>query len=61
MKSFAAATLIACFGMGANAQSIKTPAPRPTQTVTQAFGLGEIKIEYFMYSQSPFSGTSAVW
>lgn len=25
---------------------IKTPAPSPTQTVTQAFGLGEIKIEY---------------
>lgn len=30
-----------------NAQSsLKTPAPSPLQTVTQAFGLGEIKIEY---------------
>jgi len=27
-------------------QSIKTPAPSPAQTVTQAFGLGEIKVEY---------------
>src|SRR6187399_2096421 len=25
---------------------LKTPAPSPLQTVTQAFGLGEIKVEY---------------
>lgn len=29
-----------------NGQSIKVPAPSPSQTLTQAFGLGEIKIEY---------------
>lgn len=46
MKSVAVASAIACSVMGAHAQSIKTPAPSPTQTVTQAFGLGEIKIEY---------------
>jgi hypothetical protein len=30
----------------APAQQLNTPAPSPLQTVTQAFGLGEIKIEY---------------
>jgi len=25
---------------------LKTPQPSPTQSLTQAFGLGEIKIEY---------------
>ena len=29
-----------------NAQTIKTPAASPQQTVTQDFGLGQIKIEY---------------
>ncbi len=33
------------FVFNANAQ-LKTPAPSPLQTVTQAFGLGEIKVEY---------------
>ena len=32
--------------MTASAQTIKTPAASPLQTVTQSFGLGEIKIEY---------------
>ncbi|MFI5218345.1 MAG: DUF2911 domain-containing protein [Bacteroidia bacterium] len=41
--------LVACFLFAttqtSNAQ-LKTPAPSPLQTFTQAFGLGEIKIEY---------------
>src|SRR6185436_9681383 len=39
------ASLLACSVFSVQAQ-IKTPAPSPLQTVTQAFGLGEIKIEY---------------
>lgn len=40
-----AASLLVCSAFSVQAQ-IKTPAPSPSQTVTQAFGLGEIKIEY---------------
>lgn len=29
-----------------NAQTLKTPAPSPTQTIKQAFGLADISIEY---------------
>ncbi len=44
--------LIYCFGLGmllcmdSYAQGIKIPAPSPLQTVTQQFGVGEIKVEY---------------
>lgn len=34
------------FGLNANAQTIKMPAPSPLSTVKQAFGLSEISIEY---------------
>ena len=35
------------FSLNAIAQPVlKTPAPSPSQTVTQAFGLGEVKVEY---------------
>lgn len=39
------AALIAA-GASVNAQQLKTPAPSPLQTVTQAFGIGEVKVEY---------------
>jgi DUF2911 family protein len=45
IKTVSAASFMACSAIAVQAQ-IKTPAPSPTQTVTQAFGLGEIKIEY---------------
>ncbi len=34
------------FGMNADAQTIKMPAPSPVSTVKQAFGLSEISVEY---------------
>jgi hypothetical protein len=34
------------FVSNTNAQQLKTPAPSPTQTLDQAFGLSNIKIEY---------------
>jgi hypothetical protein len=34
------------FSAAANAQQLKTPAASPTQTIDQAFGLSNIKIEY---------------
>lgn len=37
---------LAFASVNTNAQSIKVPAASPMQTITQAFGLGEIKIEY---------------
>lgn len=39
-----AAFLLVCSGV--NAQALKTPAPSPNQTIKQAFGLGELTIEY---------------
>ncbi len=39
------AVLIICFASNANSQ-IKTPAPSPTSTVKQAFGLGDLTISY---------------
>ncbi|MBS1765551.1 MAG: DUF2911 domain-containing protein [Bacteroidetes bacterium] len=41
------ATLILATGVALTSQAqLKTPQPSPFQSVTQAFGLGEIKIEY---------------
>lgn len=45
MKKLLTIIAAACMINSAEAQ-LKTPAPSPSQTVTQAFGLGEIKIEY---------------
>jgi len=45
MKKLLTLIAAACMINSAEAQ-LKTPAPSPLQTVTQAFGLGEIKIEY---------------
>ncbi|MEO6831070.1 MAG: DUF2911 domain-containing protein [Chitinophagaceae bacterium] len=43
LLSLAAATM---FTFTAQAQSIKTPAPSPGETVKQAFGLGDITLDY---------------
>lgn len=40
------ASLVGLMCFQAAAQTLKVPAPSPLQTVTQAFALGEIKIEY---------------
>ena len=34
------------FGLNAEAQTIKTPAPSPLSTVKQAFGLSDVTVEY---------------
>ena len=46
MAAVAAAALLAFSAFTAGAQQFKTPAPSPTQTVKQAFGLGEVTIDY---------------
>lgn len=47
LRSFAlAASLSLGIAATAQAQQIKMPAPSPAQTVRQAFGLGEITIDY---------------
>jgi hypothetical protein len=43
-KLFAAA--LCCFVLAADAQTIKTPAPSPAQTVRQEFGIGTIELSY---------------
>ena len=45
-SAFAAAALFALGSLTADAQQFKTPAPSPAQTVKQAFGLGEVTIDY---------------
>jgi hypothetical protein len=45
-KIILAACMIALLASHAEAQTIKTPAASSTQTLTQDFGLGQIKIEY---------------
>jgi hypothetical protein len=48
-KTFTAAAFAFLLALGApvvHAQQLKTPAPSPAQTVKQAFGLGEITIDY---------------
>jgi hypothetical protein len=44
-KSMLYAFAISCT-MAANAQTIKTPAPSPTQTIKQEFGIGSIELSY---------------
>ena len=44
--TFASAAMFALATLTADAQQIKTPAPSPTQTVKQAFGLGEVTFDY---------------
>lgn len=46
IKNLLSASIISLMFIQASAQSLKIPAPSPLQTVTQAFALGEIKIEY---------------
>lgn len=45
-KVMAGFALIAMLSTNATAQQLKTPAPSPSQTIKQAFGLGEITIDY---------------
>jgi hypothetical protein len=45
-KKLFTASLVGLMCFQAAAQTLKVPAPSPLQTVTQAFALGEIKIEY---------------
>lgn len=45
-KNLTFLSFISLMFMQAAAQTLKIPAPSPLQTVTQAFALGEIKIEY---------------
>lgn len=46
MKKTILALLILSSSAAFSQPVLKTPAPSPTQTVTQAFGLGELKVEY---------------
>ncbi len=45
-NTLAAIALSAMLTTNAYAQTLKTPAPSPSQTIVQAFGIGEIKIDY---------------
>lgn len=42
----ASALLLSLSPLAASAQQLKMPAPSPSQTVKQAFGLGDVTIEY---------------
>ncbi len=46
INTLTALALSAMLTTSAYAQTLKTPAPSPSQIVTQAFGIGEIKIDY---------------
>jgi hypothetical protein len=46
MKKTILALLLVGSAAAYSQPALKTPAPSPLQTVTQAFGLGEIKVEY---------------
>ena len=46
LATIAGAALFALSTMTASAQQLKVPAPSPSQTVKQAFGLGEITLDY---------------
>ncbi len=46
MRVISAFAALVLFGTSLTAQTLKTPAPSPSQTVKQAFGLGEASIEY---------------
>jgi hypothetical protein len=45
-KIISASLMLFAFASSAFAQQLKTPAPSPTETLDQAFGLSNIKIEY---------------
>ncbi|MBY0427173.1 MAG: DUF2911 domain-containing protein [Cytophagales bacterium] len=45
-KAWIGAILISMFAIGTQAQTLKTPAPSPLQTVKQSFALGDITLEY---------------
>jgi hypothetical protein len=46
IATLAGAAMFALSTVTVNAQQLKVPAPSPTQTVKQAFGLGEITLDY---------------
>lgn len=46
LASIAGAAMLAFCTISSNAQTFKTPAPSPLQTLKQAFGLGEVTLEY---------------
>lgn len=46
LSSIIAAAIITCSAATAFGQQIKVPAPSPSQTIKQAFGLGDITIDY---------------
>jgi hypothetical protein len=46
LRSIIAVALITCSAATAFGQQIKVPAPSPSQTIKQAFGLGEVTIDY---------------
>src|SRR3982750_2609623 len=46
LKKLIACTILSFVLNFANAQTIKTPAPSPTQTIKQDFGIGSIELSY---------------
>jgi tetratricopeptide (TPR) repeat protein len=46
LNKLLALTLICCTALVADAQTIKTPAPSPTQSVKQDFGISTIELNY---------------
>jgi tetratricopeptide (TPR) repeat protein len=46
LNKLLAITLICCTALVADAQTIKTPAPSPTQSVKQDFGISTIELNY---------------
>ena len=46
MKKIAFLLLLSCIGFQSLAQGVKTPAPSPSQTIKQDFGLSSVEINY---------------
>lgn len=46
VKTLGVAAMTGIIGLSAHAQTLKVPAPSPTQTLKQSFALSEISIEY---------------
>lgn len=46
LRTWASALLLAACTLPATAQTLKVPAPSPSQTVKQSFGLGDITLDY---------------
>lgn len=46
LLSIAGAAMLAISSFSAQAQTLKVPAPSPSQTIKQSFGLGEITVDY---------------